>query len=172
MDKALLVGSRVVIADQPLASSFYNKGSFGVFDGGKLYLSLEEALYLKEKRNLEIFDSTGKRMTNKKILNEFEKKEKGFAKRFIVFKLMRNEGYILKTALKYGGDFRVYNKGEKPGKEHAEWILKVYDQGESIKFKDFSALNRVVHSVKKKLLIAVVDDENSATFYEVDWKAI
>ncbi|MCW1293827.1 MAG: tRNA-intron lyase [Candidatus Parvarchaeota archaeon] len=172
MDKMLLVGSRVVISDQPLASSIYNKGAFGVFEDGKLYLSLEEALYLKEKKKLEIIDNSGKRMNDTTILRVFGRREKGFAKRYIVFKNLRDKGYIPKAAFKYGGDFRVYDKGDRPGKEHAEWILKIYEQGDTVKFKDFSALNRVAHSVKKSLLIAVVDDENSVTFYEVNWRNI
>lgn len=172
MDKALLVGNRVVISDQPLASSIYNKGAFGVFEDGKLYLSLEEAFYLKEKKKLEIIGKDGKRLNDTSVLSIFGKREKGFTKRFVVFKNLRDKGYIPKTAFKYGGDFRVYDKGDRPGKEHAEWILKVYEQGDTVKFKDFSALNRVVHSVKKSLLIAVVDDENSITFYEVNWRSI
>ncbi len=36
---------------------------------------------------------------------------------------MRNRGYIIKTALKFGADFRVYDRGVKPGEDHARWII-------------------------------------------------
>ena len=39
------------------------------------------------------------------------------------FKDLRKKGYIVKTALKFGADFRVYEKGVKPGEDHAKWVV-------------------------------------------------
>jgi tRNA-intron endonuclease len=35
---------------------------------------------------------------------------------------------------------------------------------------DFSAKNRIAHSTKKNLLIAIVDEEGDVSYYEVSWK--
>ena len=34
---------------------------------------------------------------------------------------------------------------------------------------EFAAKNRVAHSTKKNLLIAIVDAEADVTFYEIQW---
>ena len=34
---------------------------------------------------------------------------------------------------------------------------------------DFASKNRVAHSTRKKLLIAVVDEENDVSFWESNW---
>ena len=87
----------------------------------------------------------------------------------MVFKDLRGRGYILKTALKFGGDFRVYERNQKPGEEHAKWILYCIKESDVLRWQDFAAKNRVAHSTKKKLLVAIVDEENDITYYEVKW---
>ena len=83
---------------------------------------------------------------------------------------MRKKGYILKTALKFGADFRVYERGIKPGEDHARWILFIVKESEPLSWHDFAAKNRIAHSTKKNLLIAIVDEEDDVSYYEVSWR--
>ncbi len=82
---------------------------------------------------------------------------------------MRNRGYIVKTALKFGADFRVYDRGVKPGEDHAKWVVYPVNEGSTLTWHDFSAKNRVAHSTKKRLLMGIVDAENDVTYYEIRW---
>ena len=82
---------------------------------------------------------------------------------------MRSKGYIVKTALKFGAEFRVYDKGIKQGQDHAKWILYASKESDNLNWHDFSAKTRVAHSTKKNLLIAIVDDESDVTYYEISW---
>ena len=82
---------------------------------------------------------------------------------------MRRRGFIVKTALKFGADFRIYDKGKRPGKAHAKWIVFVEHESKKLSWHEFSAKNRVAHSTKKKLLIAIVDEESDISYYEVSW---
>ena len=104
-----------------------------------------------------------------KIIKEAVKKEKNFWTRYVAYGDMRNRGYIVKTALKFGADFRIYDRGIKPGEDHAKWIMYPVRETDSLTWYEFSAKNRVAHSTRKKLLIAVVDEENDCTFYEIAW---
>ncbi len=167
--QTLFVGSKVIVSDQGLASTLFNKGNFGTFVDGNLVLSIEEAVYLNQKKELKIYDTDGKELKFNELINLAKKRQKRFWIRYLVFSDLKNNGYLPKTAFKYGGDFRVYNKGSIPGKEHAEWILYCSDEHESLPLLNFSAMNRVAHSVRKKLLMGVVDDEESVTYYEVNW---
>ncbi len=169
MEKTLLVKDKVIVFDKKAASRAYNK-HFGSFYGGNLELSLEEALYLKQKEDLDIFDSKNKKLSFKSFVRRAEKLQKRFFIRYAVFRDMRSSGYVLKTAFKYGGDFRVYDKGSTPGKDHALWILYAGSERESLPLLSFSAMNRVAHSVKKSVLIGIVDEEGSVTYYEINWR--
>ena len=82
---------------------------------------------------------------------------------------MRNRGYIVKTALKFGAEFRVYDRGIKPGEDHARWILYPVHESSTSTWHEFAAKNRVAHSTKKRLLIGVVDDEGEVSYWEVRW---
>jgi tRNA intron endonuclease, N-terminal domain. len=53
MEQPFMTKNKVLVSEQALASRIFNKGYFGSFKDGKLELSLYEALYLKEKRNLK-----------------------------------------------------------------------------------------------------------------------
>ncbi|MCL4391376.1 MAG: tRNA-intron lyase [Candidatus Parvarchaeota archaeon] len=166
---AVFIGNKVVVSRPALSSTLFNRGSFGAFVNGKLELSLEEAVYLHQKKELKIYNEKGKLFKLSELVELAKKKQKRFWVRYLVFSDLRNMGYLPKTAFKYGGDFRVYNKGAVPGKEHAEWILYCSDEHDSVSLLNFSAMNRVAHSVRKRLLMGVVDDEGSVTYYEVNW---
>jgi tRNA-intron endonuclease len=144
------------------------KSFFGEKKEDKIIYSPLEALFLIEKEKMEIF-SKNKKITSDQIGNFFRKIDKDLQMRYPVFKELREKGYIVKTALKFGADFRVYEKGKKPGEEHAKWIVFVEYSSRKINWNEFSAKNRVAHSTKKKLLIAIVDEEKDITYYEVSW---
>ena len=102
-------------------------------------------------------------------MNKLKKIVKKIQIKYPVFNDLRERGYIVKTALKFGADFRVYDKGARPGKKHAKWIVFTDHESKKISWNDFSAKNRVAHSTRKNLLLAIVDEEGDITYYEVKW---
>jgi len=165
--QAHLIG-QVVSSNTSEAKFLYKKSSFGEIIGEKIHYSLVEALYLLEKEKMEIF-SKNKKIEKKDLINKFQRIDKRFQIKYPVFKDLREKGYVVKTALKFGADFRVYEKGAKPGKKHAKWIVFVDSENNKLTWHDFSAKNRVAHSTKKNLLLAIIDEENSITYYEIRW---
>ena len=126
-------------------------------------------MYLVEKKKIEIYKNT-KKLGFNELMEKCKKIDKKTQGKYIVYRDLRDKGYLLKTALKFGADFRIYDKGDRPGKAHAKWILFVVSESDEMTWHDFSAKNRVAHSTKKNLLIAVVDNEGDVTYYEVSWK--
>jgi tRNA-intron endonuclease len=165
----VLVKDKVVISSEPDANRIFNKGWYGKLVKAKLELSLVEALYLKEKGKIDIKLMTGKKLSYDSFMKLAIKEEKRFPVRYAVYSDIRERGYITKTALKYGADFRVYPRGENPDSEHAKWVLFCVREGESYAWRGFAAMMRVAHSVRKTLLIGIADDEGDVTYYEVNW---
>jgi len=161
---------RILTENSDQARDMYNTSRFGtILDNGRVQLSLLEALYLLDKKRLEILDGRNKPILFDKFLKKAEKIEQNFWVRYIVFKDLRNRGYIVKTALKFGADFRVYDRGVKPGEDHAKWVVFPVHEVNSLTWQEFAAKNRVAHSTKKKLMIGVVDDEGDVSYWEVRW---
>jgi tRNA-intron endonuclease, archaea type len=169
--EGILIDDYVICEFNDYANELYSKSRFGFINDEKyLQLTLYEATYLFEKGNLKIFDKKKKEINLPFLLKKAAKFEKMFWTKYCVFKDLRKVGYIVKTALKFGADFRVYDKGIKPGEDHAKWIVYPVKEGDSMTWYEFSAKNRVAHSTKKKLLIGVVDGEGDVTYYEINWK--
>lgn len=167
---AVLAGERVITENSDEARELYNQSRFGtLMENGKVELSLLEAHYLMEKGRLRVNGDSGKVLLFESFLKKARRIEPNFWIRYCVFRDMRNRGYIIKTALKFGADFRVYDRGVKPGEDHAKWVVFPVHEGSTLTWHDFSAKNRVAHSTKKRLLLAIVDDENDVTYYEVKW---
>ncbi|MEK6852803.1 MAG: tRNA-intron lyase [Nanoarchaeota archaeon] len=165
--KATIVGERIVSVDKE-AKRLYDMSNFGEIAEDKVYYSLVESLYLLEKKKIKIYDCR-KALNFDVLLKKASTLEPNFYTRFRVFRDMRNKGYIIKTALKFGADFRVYDRGIKPGQEHARWILYPVYEGSHLTWHEFAAKNRVAHSTRKRLLMGVVDDEGDVTYWEIRW---
>ncbi len=173
MKKDIVTGTlrkgRVITEDSDPARDLFNQSRFGLLLDNKVQLSLIEAYHLIEKDRLLVQDGHGKGITASVFLKRAEKEDPNFWVKYCVFRDIRNRGYIIKTALKFGADFRVYERGVKPGEDHAKWIVYPVQESSVLTWHDFSAKNRVAHSTKKRLLIAIVDEEGDVTYYQVAW---
>lgn len=158
----------VITEDSDKARDLYAQSRYGDMKNSKVELSLIEAMFLLEKEKIKVFNGK-KELKSDDFLKKCEKVEKNFWVRYKVFKDMRERGYIVKTALKFGADFRVYDRGVKPGEDHAKWVLFPISESEVLTWFDFAAKNRVAHSTKKRLLIGIVDSEGDVTYYEIKW---
>lgn len=170
MEKEIPVGKLLgdkIITDE---KSFFDKGRFGAVIENRLEMALYEALFLLERNKLTITDYRNKEIDFDGFVSKAEKIDKKFWIKYCVYRDIRKRGYITKTALKYGADFRVYDRGALPGQEHAKYVLYCVGEDETFDWKKFVAMARVAHSVRKKLLIGIADAEGDVTYYITNWK--
>ena len=166
----IFLDDRILLDNCDLARDFYNKSRYGhVLKDGSVQVSLIEGLYLLEKGKIEVFDKRKKVYDAERYIKKASKVEKFFGTRYSVFSNLRSRGYIVKTALKFGADFRVYDRGVKPGEDHAKWIVYPVNEANVLTWYEFAAKNRVAHSTKKRLLMGIVDEESDVTYYEIKW---
>jgi tRNA-intron endonuclease, archaea type len=165
-----LSGEKVMLASNDAARDLNNQSRFGtILTGGKVQLSLLEATYLEEKGKISVIDGRSRKLSHEQLIATGKKSEKTFPIKYAVFRDLRTRGYIVKTALKFGADLRVYDRGVKPGDDHAKWVVFAVHESQGLTWHDWSAKNRVAHSTKKRLLIAVVDDEGDVSYWETRW---
>ncbi|MGZ4857901.1 MAG: tRNA-intron lyase [Methanobacteriaceae archaeon] len=162
---AEISGELVTIIDKK-AAALNDKSYYGKMHQDELQLSLLEAILLQEKEKIKLFNN-GKQMSLEDMIGLI--RDKGLFNKYLVFRDLRNRGYIVKTGFKYGSEFRLYERGKSPGDGHSDYLIKVLTENQQISISDFSSYVRVAHGVKKKLLMAVVDDEKDITYYNVEW---
>ncbi len=175
--RGYLIGNKVAVReDFQNAQQFFDRSSFGEIFGAqqgvketRIEFALDEALYLMERGKLIVLD--GKKQLNfEQFVKLANKTEANFWTKYQVYRDIRTRGYITKTALKFGADYRLYPRGVKPGQDHAKWVLFCTNETDGYTWTQFAAMNRVAHSTRKKLLVGIVDKEGEVTFYEIRWK--
>jgi len=151
------------------AISLNQKSSFGKLEEDVLELSIIEAFYLMEKGRLDIYeDNESDEKLEPDYIRNIIKKNSGYGK-YIVYKDLKDRGYIIKTGFKYGSEFRLYERGKSPGEGHSDYLVKIIHENYDINALNFASYVRVSHGVKKHLLLAVVDDEEDITYYRIEW---
>jgi tRNA-intron endonuclease len=161
-----LRGLAVLVEDVEDARRLYKSGFYGKFLGrdkvkleevdgieSPLILSLYESLYLADKGVLEIFDDSKKLEANE--LREIGRKNiKNFDDIYLIYKYFRELGYIVKSGLKFGALFSVYEKG--PGIDHAPMVVVFLEPDRGISATDIARGGRLSHSVRKTFTLATV----------------
>lgn len=164
----MLIENKVLVSDSTLKGTLVSKG-FGESKGRELILDLYEALYLTTTKKIIVFDEN-KKLSGKDILKIGIKNDKKFYSKSLVFSDLCENGYNVKTGLKFGFDFRVYPKGKKVGTAHSQFGVNVLSESEKLSMTQISKITRLAGNIHIKTIIAVVDHENSINYYLMDRK--
>jgi len=161
-----LLEDRVIVEDPAEASTLQNRGSFGSpRSGGGLELSLLEAVYLAESGRLEV-RRRGEPVSMRELFRAASVAVDPFEIRYLVYRDLRQRGYVVEERAA-PLDFQVYPRGGAPRKTPAKyWVAArseraVFDVGEL-----FDRVSEAA-SVRKTLLLALVDEESDLTYYAV-----
>jgi tRNA-intron endonuclease len=154
--KARIEKNQVLLT--PDGSVLYEQSGFGRLTKEGVRLSPVEALYLVYRGKIEIpdfeFDS---------LLVHFSS-DPHFVRSFMVYRDLRERGYVVQTG---PHDFRVFRRGEKPGKGESLYMVRVLSERDLIDFTDVRHEVRATVNMRKRHVLAVVDDEFELTYYEV-----
>jgi len=161
-----LHGTQVIVQDQSEASQIHNKGYYGVpQSGGPLKLDLMEAIYLVESGRLEV-ESDGGRRDASHLMRVAHKNFEGFEIRYLVYRELRSRGYVVKLG-QPPLDFRVFPRGGTPNKTPSKWWVSAISERWTFDLaRLLEDIDRTT-DVRKKLLLAVVDEESDVTYYDV-----
>jgi len=166
---AHLYKNKIMVWDEVQANQLYQRGAFGKpLSGGRLQLAPIEALYLLEGGKIRVLDhETGEKIAHKQLSALLTKQDPDLLFKYPVFADLRSRGYIIKTGLKFGAHFRVYERGDKPGETHSKYLVQALPESTRLSSTDLARAVRLAHSVKKSILFAIVDEEGDVTYYSL-----
>ena len=179
--EALLIGNSIIVVDIEKAREIYKMGFYGKFiDRDKvklnevdnvnslLQLSILEALYLYDKGMLVIKDVNGKEVTRDELINLGRNKIRNFDIIYQIYKELRDRGFVVKSGLKFGSLFAIYEKG--PGIDHAPVLIHFIEPNRDITALDITRAARLSHSVNKRFVIATYDQTlNTLNYVAFEW---
>jgi tRNA-intron endonuclease len=119
-------------------------------------------LYLLEKDVIEVW-SKGRRVTSEELSRKAVKLIENFRELYMVYKDLRERGFVVRRGLKFGCDYLVYRFG--PGIDHAPYGVEVLNSGEKYDPIIIVRMGRLLHSVRKKLILAIVNNEDHSINY-------
>lgn len=163
-----------MVFDTHCANKIYWDGFFGTFLGvlkpktrdieSPLELSIVEALYLVENEKLRVIEGD-RVLTVEDLVSIGEKRVSKFTPLRRVYLDLRRRGFIPRRGLKFGCDYLVYRFG--PGIDHAPFGVLVYTNNEQVDPIELVRAGRLLHSVRKKLVLAIVSERGEEVKYLV-----
>jgi tRNA-intron endonuclease len=173
-----LFENRVVVWDIEASRRLFKDGYYGKplgipkpknfeFDA-PLVLDLMEAYHLMMKRAITVEDQSGRQLTPKQLQDVCESSYTDFREKFLVYRKLREAGYIVTPGIKFGSDFAVYEHG--PGIDHAPYIVQVMGPSSTMTATSMVRSGRLATTVRKQFIIAIPDQgKKTVEFLRYDW---
>jgi len=176
--KGRLFENRIVIWDIGASRRLFKDGYYGKplgipkpkdfeFDA-PLILDLMEGYYLVTKKVLDVEDQSGEQLSSKQLHDICLASYTDFVEKFMVYKKLREDGFVVTPGIKFGSDFAVYEHG--PGIDHAPYIVQVMAPDSKMTATSMVRSGRLATTVRKQFIIAIPEKEKkSIEFLRYDW---
>ena len=157
-----------IYVGKPLATEIFENGYFGIWiTDDSLCLEPEEIVLLLDRGRIEVInESTKELVSSEDLVIHFTKINRNFWSRYLVYKDLRNRGYVVSIGTRITAPFRIYSRGGKPGESVSKKVIYPIPEGEDI---NLDLLDQIVKQAKidrKKLLLSVIDRLGDVTYYQ------
>ncbi|HYK92933.1 MAG TPA: tRNA-intron lyase [Thermoplasmata archaeon] len=156
----------VEVTEPGEASTVYARGFFGTPVDGGLTLDRYESVYLAEMKRLEVRSSAGRPVDWSDLFRRAARVEHGFAVRYIVYRDLRQRGYVVRASPP-PTQFAVLPRGGTLHKTPARFWVAVYSERVPVDLGGLFDLADRAQGAKKSLLLALVDEESDLTYYRL-----
>ena len=173
-----LIENRIIIWSIEESRTLFGNGYFGkpigiskpkgTEFGVPIILDLIEGCYLVENGELFILSKSAKAISFRRIKTLCRKQYDNFDAKYLVFKVLKDKGYIVSPGIKFGCDFAVYERG--PGIDHAPFLISVYVPATNITATSIVLSGRLATTVKKQFILACPRlKKRQVHFIGIDW---
>jgi tRNA-intron endonuclease len=130
-------------------------------------LSIIEAAYLVDGEKMDVVKDDAA-LSFEELVKLGSLNQPEFLNKYLVYKDLRERGLVVRTGLKFGTDFRLYDRGEGVGKGHSKYLVHVVPEEYTCSFPEMARALRLAKNVHKDMIYAIVDGECDITYYLVD----
>ena len=160
-----LISSRVYITDRDMIRELEQKG-FGDTDGKRFLLKQFEALYLLYTGRLTL-TKKGQEISFASFVSTCQKTDPEIMTRFLIYRDLRNRGYVAKDGFGFGSDFRVYERGDY-GQKGAKFLIFGLNEGRQEKMGTLQKKIDEIMQMGKEPIIAVIERRGEVIYYKIN----
>lgn len=153
----------VYVTDRDAVEWLDSKGYGFRFREDLLVLRSFEALYLMSQNKL-VLSYKSKQLLFNQYLKTLEKVDNKIWLRYLIYKDLRDKGYIVKDGYGFDLDFKVYEAGDY-GSKPAKYLVYGVAEGTPLPVTKLYNILRRSYSLRKTLIIATVDRRSEIVYY-------
>lgn len=159
--------NKILVSTSPEDIEDFSLRGYGVQEGEGLELTFYEALYLLSKEIVEIGDEVTKEEINfQDLLQRFQSVDENAWIKYLIYRDLRSRGYVVRAGFGLGIDFRVYERG-RYGKETAKYLIFGVLEGRPVAMEELAQVLRYGQSLKKGLVLAVINRRGEIVYYSL-----
>lgn len=158
-DQVLLTGDEAI--------SVYNRGYYGMPSSDGVTLTGFEALHLFELSRIQILTDQ-QLISEEQLMAHFSSVLEDFMSRYLVYKDLRNRGYVVNQGGGSSFFFRLYERGDVPKQDSATYYITPLREGTSIKLTELDDLVKLSKRSRKTLVFGLVDASGDVSYLSVN----
>jgi len=160
-----LISDQTCISDQNMIHDLDLKG-FGEIEQEKLFLKQFETLYLLYTKRL-ILKKGKKQIDFDSFMGLCQKINSEILTKFLIYRDLRNRGYVVKDGFGFGSDFRVYERGHF-GEKGAKFLVFGLNEGQQEKMGALQKKIEEITQMGKEPIIAVIERRGEVIYYKIN----
>jgi len=160
-----LISGNTRISNKEMIHELEIKG-YGELENNKLILNFFESLYLLYSDRL-ILKKGKKKIEFEDLMNICQKKDPEALTKFLIYRDLRNRGYVVKDGFGFGSDFRVYERGHF-GEKGAKFLIFGLNEGQQEKMGNLQKKIEQITQMGKEPIIAVIERRGEVIYYKIN----
>jgi tRNA-intron endonuclease len=160
-----LISDQTCISDKSMIHELEQKG-YGEIENKKLFLQEFETLYLLYTKKL-ILKKGKKYFDFDSFMNLCQKTNSEILTKFLIYRDLRNRGYVVKDGFGFGSDFRVYERGHF-GEKGAKFLIFGINEGQQEKMGTLQKKIDDITQMGKEPIIAVIERRGEIIYYKIN----
>ena len=164
---------QIRVYDENEIERLQSTGYFGNLVDDILELDPEETLLLMERGRLQLKlknenVSELEILSIEDIIPVFSERDPYFYRNYLVFKDLRNRGYIIKRGFGKTSPYRLYPRGATPKMKESKKIVYPFSETQRLKIEELDSLVTQARRLRKQLILGVVDRLGDVTYYNTE----
>ena len=101
------------------------------------------------------------------FMNICQKTNSEILTKFLIYRDLRNRGYVVKDGFGFGSDFRVYERGHF-GEKGAKFLIFGLNEGQQEKMGNLQKKIEEITQMGKEPIIAVIERRGEIIYYKIN----
>ena len=160
-----MISDKICITDKNMIHELDQKG-YGEIENEKLLLKQFETLYLLYAKKL-ILKKGKNQIDFSAFMSICQKTNNEILTKFLIYRDLRNRGYVVKDGFGFGSDFRVYERGHF-GEKGAKFLIFGLNEGQQEKMGNLQKKIEEITQMGKEPIIAVIERRGEVIYYKIN----